>query len=206
MRVNTISGSIAGSGAVLFVLIVLLNFVLAEDDPVAFVLFSMILVLAYVAILPLITLIGCIIDNGYRDDFTKRVIHYTNSALVGCLIFTIFLYSAIRLSLSDEGDAILEEAFGIGFFDIFLLIIFTNIASSIVGAIVNTYRQSEGNMNSIEISDFDLAPSTIVELVRKDTPREYFNSLIAGGMSSSEAVVATMSNYPDWNPMHEENP
>ena len=35
------------------------------------------------------------------------------------------------------------------------------------------------NIDFIDISDFDFAPSTVVELVREDTPREFFNSLIA---------------------------
>jgi hypothetical protein len=205
---NTISGSIAGSGAVLFVLILGLNIAILkiQDDPITFVLISLILILAYIAILPLVTLIGCLMDNYYRGDFSKALIHYASSTLLGCMIFTFFLFSAIQLSLSDEGGAIFQDSIGIGFKELLLLILATNLGSSVVGAIVNNYRHDHRDINSIDISQFDLAPSTVVELVRDDTPREYFNSLIAGGRSSSEAVIATVSKYPDWNPMHEESP
>ena len=205
---NTISGSIAGSGAVLFILILGMNILFLEiqDDPITFLLVSLLLILAYIPILPLITLIGCMMDDRYRGNFSKALMYYTNSCLLGCLIFSGFLLLAIHLSLSDEGNAMFQESIGIGFKEIFLLIFVTNVGSAIVGAVVNYFRHDVRNPDFIDISDFDFAPSTVVELVREDTPREFFNSLIAGGMSSSEAVIATVSEYPDWNPMREESP
>ena len=201
--INAISGSIAGSGGILFLLLIALNILLVEikDDEITFLLIFLILIPVYILILPLISLVAILIDNSHPGKLKESIVHSCIHSIIGSVLFTVFLLVAVFLSTSDDGWQLFTDELGVGFLDMLFLVMFSNLCSALIGGAINGYRIPVENANSFDMDAYQLAPSTIVELVRTDGPREYYNSLISKGNSTSDALNKTMKKYPDWNPM-----
>jgi len=201
--VNPISGSIAGAGGLLFVLLIVLNILLVEirEDEVMFLLVFLILIPMYLLILPLISLVGTLIDNSHPGKVKESVIHSCMCSVIGSMAFTLFLVLSVSLVTTEDGWELFTTEIGIGLPDMLLIVLVSNLASTSIGGIINGYRAPVGGVTSIDLDAYGLAPSTIVELVREDGPREYYNSLISKGNSTTDALRETMDKYPEWNPM-----
>jgi hypothetical protein len=200
---NPISGSIAGAGGVLFVILILLNIILVElnDNEAMFLLVFILLIPFYILILPLISLTATLIDNSHLGDFKDGIKYSLLNSLIGSILFVLLLLITIILVVSDDGIDLLTDGLGVGILEIFLLILVTNLISTTIGSVINGYRTPSLSMSSINLDSYNLAPSTIVEIIRNDGPREYYNSLIAKGNSSNDALKITMEKFPEWNPM-----
>lgn len=200
---NPISGSIAGAGGVLFFILLFLDIILVglNDNEVMFLLVFILVIPFYILILPLISLTATLIDNSHLGDFREGIKYSLLNSLIGSTLFVLLLLITILLVVSDDGIDILTDGLGVSILEIFMLILVTNLISTTIGSIINGYRIPSQSMASINLESYNLAPSTIVEIIRNDGPREYYNSLIAKGESSSDSLNSTMEKFPEWNPM-----
>ena len=141
---NPVSGSIAGSGGVLLVLLVFLNIILVElnDNEAMFLLVFILIIPFYILILPLISLIATLIDNTYLGSFKEGIKSTIFNTLIGSTVFVILLLITIFLVLSDDGINMLTDTLGVSAFEILILIIITNLISTTIGSIINGYRPS----------------------------------------------------------------
>jgi hypothetical protein len=200
---NPISGSIAGAGGVLFVILISLNIILVglNDDVPTFLVVFILVIPFYILMLPLISLTATLIDNSHLGDFKEGMKHSLLNSLIGSTLFVLLLLITILLVVSDDGIDILTDGLGVSILEIFMLILVPNLISTTIGSIINGYRTPSLSIASVNLDSYNLAPSTIVEIIRNDGPREYYNSLIARGDSSNDALKITMEKFPDWNPM-----
>lgn len=205
VSINAISGSIAGSGGILFLLLIALNILLLEikDDAITFGLIFLFLIPVYILILPLISLVATLIDNSHPGKLKESIVHSCIHSIIGSVIFTVFLVLTVFLSTSDDGWQLFTDELGVGFLDMLFLVIFSNLSSALIGGTINGYRKPAGTLTSLDLDAYELAPSTIVEIIRNDSPREYYNSMISKGTSTGESLRNTMEKYPEWNPMVE---
>ena len=201
---NPISGSIAGAGGVLFVILISLNIILVglNDDEPTFLVFFILVIPFYILMLPLISLTATLIDNSHLGDFKEGVKHSLLNSLIGSTLFVLLLLITIFIVVSDypDGIDILTDGLGVSTLEIFMLILVPNLISTTIGSIINGYRTPSLSMASVNLDSYNLAPSTIVEIIRNDGPREYYNSLIAKGDSSNDALKITMEKFPDCFP------
>lgn len=201
--VNPISGSMGGAGGLLCVLLVGLNILLVDirGDEVTFLLVFLVLIPMYLLILPLISLIGTLIDNSHPGKVKESVIHSCLYSVIGSWAFTLLLVLSVSIVTTEDGWELFTTELGIGLSDMLLIVLVSNLASTSIGGIINGFRAPVDGVTSIDLDAYGLAPSTIVELVREDGPREYYNSLISKGNSTTDALRETMDKYPEWNPM-----
>ena len=96
---NPISGSIAGAGGVLFVILIFLNIILVElnDNEAMFLLVFILVIPFYILILPLISLTATLIDNSHLGDFKEGMKHSLLNSLIGSTLFVLLLLITILL-------------------------------------------------------------------------------------------------------------
>ena len=124
LLVNPISGSIAGAGGVLFVLLFILKIMLVEirEDEVTFLLVFTLMIPMYLLILPLISLVGTLIDNSHPGKVKESVIHSCKYSVIGSLVFTFFLVLSIFLAIEADWGHFTEEL-GIDLPDMLLIVL-----------------------------------------------------------------------------------
>lgn len=155
LLVNPISGSIAGAGGVLFVLLFILKIMLVEirEDEVTFLLVFTLMIPMYLLILPLISLVGTLIDNSHPGKVKESVIHSCKYSVIGSLVFTFFLVLSIFLAIEADWGHFTEEL-GIDLPDMLLIVLISNLASTSIGGIINGYRISGDVLTSVDLDAY----------------------------------------------------